>query len=265
MVLFIAGILWPSRERSVSLLVILDTVRADHTSVCGYERPTTPILEKLVAEGASINCNAWAPGRWTPPTHVSYFTGLEVPDHDAHLVDQKESVPANGVRGIGPARGLSRDYLTIAEQRPAILVSAHPVLGPASGLDQGFRYSHTGLKFGDTYADDFVTALKAALDQAIDGDLIVLNIADAHQPVTDSPEGMGWVPSRKTLKCRERKKNGLGQRWHRGKTNAAKGKRIVDLYDYSIFCADKTLGKSLDVIANQGFSIADFTIKSDHG
>ena len=57
--LFVAAILWPNKQRRVSLLVILDTVRADHTSVCGYARPTTPVLERLVAEGASVNCNAW--------------------------------------------------------------------------------------------------------------------------------------------------------------------------------------------------------------
>ena len=173
----VTGVWWSSEKKTVSVLVILDTVRADHTSVCGYERPTTPVLEQLVADGASVNCNAWAPGSWTLPSHASFFTGLEVPDHQAHLVDQKESAQEDGVRGIGPARGLSSEYLTIAEQRPAILVSANPVLGPASGLDQGFRYAYTGLKFGDTYADDFVTALEIALEQVIDGDLIVLNIS----------------------------------------------------------------------------------------
>ena len=39
----------------------------------------------------------------------------------------------------------------------------------------------------------------------------------------------------------------------------------MDLYDYSIFCADKTLGKALDAIATHGFVIGDFTITSDHG
>ena len=257
--------LWPESKGSVSVLVILDTVRAQSTSVCGYERPTTPNLEKLVADGAHINCDAWAPGSWTLPTHASFFTGLEVPEHNAHLVDRPAEEQQKGVRSLGPARALSDDYVTLADQRPAILVSGNPVLGSASGLNQGFRYSHTGLKFGDTYGDDFVSALTEALATANDGDLLVLNIADAHQPWADIPDGVEWVPPTQSIKYRYRQKNGLWRRWHMGERDDAQRQRIVDLYDYSIFCADRTLGKALDTIEEHAFSIADLTITSDHG
>jgi|GEM_PF-3010228 len=261
-----AWLLWPTETPQLSVLVILDTVRADHTSVCGYERPTTPVLEGLVSDGASLSCDAWAPASWTLPTHASYFTGLEVPDHHAHLVDQETEETEEGVRDLGPARGLSKDFETIAEQRPAILVSANPVLGPASGLDQGFRYAYAGQKFGDTYDDDFVSALTEALDQARDKDLLVLNIADAHQPWTNIPKDVGWVRPRIALKYREKKKNGTWRRWISGKSRkASRRQRIVDLYDYSIFCADRTLGKALDAIRSEGFAIQDLTITSDHG
>jgi len=258
-------IFWPSEARQISVLVIMDTVRADHTSVCGYDRPTTPVLDGIVADGASLNCDAWAPGSWTLPSHASFFTGLEVPDHHAHLVDQPPEEQGGKIRGLGPARGLSQEFETIAEQRPAILVSGNPVLGPASGLDQGFRHAYTGAKFGDSYDDDLVKLLKKALDKAQDSDLLVLNIADAHQPWTNIPPGLDWVPPTKSIKYRERKKSGLWRRWHEGKPNESKRQRIIDLYDYSVFRADRTLGKALATIKDQGFSIRDLTITSDHG
>ena len=37
------------------LLVTVDTVRADHTSVHGYERDTTPFLVELAAEGVRFD------------------------------------------------------------------------------------------------------------------------------------------------------------------------------------------------------------------
>ena len=33
------------------LFIVLDTVRADHLSVYGYDRPTTPTLERLAGAG----------------------------------------------------------------------------------------------------------------------------------------------------------------------------------------------------------------------
>lgn len=62
------------------LLVVLDSARADHTSVHGYERPTTPNLE-LLAEDASRFDNAFAAAPWTPPSHGSLFAGVHPTSH----------------------------------------------------------------------------------------------------------------------------------------------------------------------------------------
>ena len=66
------------------VLIIMDTVRADHTSLCGYSRPTTPNLERFAKEGAVFTCEARAPGSWTLPSHASFFTGKQALDHRAH-------------------------------------------------------------------------------------------------------------------------------------------------------------------------------------
>lgn len=56
------------------LLIILDTVRADHLGLYGYERATTPNLDSLAARGTVFD-KAIAPAPWTLPSHASMLTG----------------------------------------------------------------------------------------------------------------------------------------------------------------------------------------------
>lgn len=62
------------------LLVVVDSVRADHASVHGYDRPTTPNLERL-AEDARLFDSAFAAAPWTPPSHGSIFSGVHPTSH----------------------------------------------------------------------------------------------------------------------------------------------------------------------------------------
>jgi len=66
------------------VLIILDTTRADHLSVYGYGRKTTPFLESLAAEGTTFD-NAVAASSWTLPSHVSMLTGRYPREHGAVL------------------------------------------------------------------------------------------------------------------------------------------------------------------------------------
>ncbi len=56
------------------LLVVMDTVRADHLSLYGYERATTPALDRLAKRGVRFE-SARATAPWTLPSHASFFTG----------------------------------------------------------------------------------------------------------------------------------------------------------------------------------------------
>jgi arylsulfatase A-like enzyme len=56
------------------LFIVLDTVRADHLSLYGYHRATTPKLQQLAKRGIRFDkVRATAP--WTLPSHASMFTG----------------------------------------------------------------------------------------------------------------------------------------------------------------------------------------------
>jgi arylsulfatase A-like enzyme len=56
------------------LLLILDTVRAQSTSLYGYARRTTPRLDALADSGVRFE-HAYSTAPWTLPSHASMFTG----------------------------------------------------------------------------------------------------------------------------------------------------------------------------------------------
>ena len=56
------------------LLIVWDTVRARNLSLHGYDRPTTPNLERLAARGVRYE-HAFSTSPWTLPSHASFFTG----------------------------------------------------------------------------------------------------------------------------------------------------------------------------------------------
>jgi len=75
-----SGIQSGKSDRPNILLIVMDTVRADHLSLYGYHLNTTPYLKKMALESTVFN-NAFAAAPWTLPSHASIFTGLYPSQH----------------------------------------------------------------------------------------------------------------------------------------------------------------------------------------
>ena len=56
------------------VLIVLDTVRRASLSMYGYQRPTSPAMERWAAHGVRFE-HALATASWTLPSHASMFTG----------------------------------------------------------------------------------------------------------------------------------------------------------------------------------------------
>jgi arylsulfatase A-like enzyme len=56
------------------LVIVVDTLRADHLSSYGYARPTSPNFDRLAQQGALFE-NAISSTSWSLPSHVSLLTG----------------------------------------------------------------------------------------------------------------------------------------------------------------------------------------------
>jgi len=65
------------------LIVLWDTVRADHLTPYGYDKPTTPYLGQWAENHGVVFENALSPAMWTVPSHASMFTGLMASSHGA--------------------------------------------------------------------------------------------------------------------------------------------------------------------------------------
>jgi len=72
------------------VLISIDTLRADHLSAYGYERPTSPALERLATRGVVFE-NAYANAPKTAPSHMTLLTGLLPEAHGIHNLEEGES------------------------------------------------------------------------------------------------------------------------------------------------------------------------------
>jgi arylsulfatase A-like enzyme len=81
------------------LVIVVDTLRADHVSSYGYARPTTPNLDRLAQQGVRFD-NAISPCSWSLPSHVSLVTGLYQFEHEVGSV-QPEPWLGWGNNGMG--------------------------------------------------------------------------------------------------------------------------------------------------------------------
>lgn len=74
------------------ILLSLDSLRADHLPIYGYERDTSPGLRQLINhESTTVYKRAFANAPWTLPSHTSIFTGLSPLEHG--IFDERREVP----------------------------------------------------------------------------------------------------------------------------------------------------------------------------
>jgi arylsulfatase A-like enzyme len=129
----------PSQETSASappsppaappnvLIYLIDTLRADHLGVYGYERPTSPNIDAF-ARDAIVFDAAQAQSSWTKPTVTSMMTGL-LPQ--AHGVQGREDYLAPDARTIASILQLA-GYATYA-------VSTNSTVFADFNFDVGFH------------------------------------------------------------------------------------------------------------------------------
>lgn len=82
------------------VLVVIDTLRADHLGCYGYPKPTSPTLDSLAQEGVLFE-QCIAPAIPTHPAHTTIFTGLHPIVH--------------GIVAHGGEASLSREFTVLPE------------------------------------------------------------------------------------------------------------------------------------------------------
>ncbi|MCB9744201.1 MAG: sulfatase-like hydrolase/transferase [Alphaproteobacteria bacterium] len=268
---------WWSRvsPRSPTVVfVVMDTVRADHLSACGYARPTSPTLSGLVERGASLSCRAYAPGDWTVSSHASFFTGRPVHEHGAGLRNLNGPHALSGVEALDPARSLAgqmadRGYQTVS-------LSGNPLVTNSTGLALGFERSFGSGASGRLLDDSLRAELQRVLAEELDPErplFLFLNLFEAHDDWPAIPEGLGWLPARRpfTLGRPEENPKSFMHRLYAGELDEAEREQglaqLTDAYDYGVWRADRSLGVALERLEAHGWLSAGvrLVLTSDHG
>jgi arylsulfatase A-like enzyme len=64
------------------VVIVVDTLRADHLLAYGYEKPTSPNIAEIAKQGVLFE-NAISPSSWTLPSHASLLSGRYSYEHGA--------------------------------------------------------------------------------------------------------------------------------------------------------------------------------------
>ncbi|MEM6532993.1 MAG: sulfatase-like hydrolase/transferase [Myxococcota bacterium] len=126
-VLFSTPVSAAESDRELIFLILIDAVRADSVGSYGYEKPTTPTLDRLAGRGVRYT-RAYVNAPWTRASTASYFTGL---NGSRHRTETDKSKLPKGTRTL--ARRL-RD----AGWRTTGF-SANGNGGAIANLDEGFH------------------------------------------------------------------------------------------------------------------------------
>ena len=262
------------------LVIVVDTLRADHLSSYGYARPTSPNVDELARQGVLFE-NAIATSSWTLPSHTSFLTGRYVFEHGAFLRPYDGRYPTLAqvlqTRGYRTAAfsaniifftrgwGLGRGFMHFEDYFESLLDAA---VRPFYGLKVGRRVLlHLGYEDlpGRKRANDINRAALRWIRSDRRPFFVVVNYLDVHEPYLP-PQ-----PYRSRFSNVERPGgivNGLV--WRTGQfkppLSPAQIQSEKDAYDGSIAYVDNSIGQLLSDLKARGLADNLLTVVlSDHG
>jgi arylsulfatase A-like enzyme len=228
------------------IILLLDTLRADHLGVYGYERATTPVLDQFAKENIRAQW-AFTAAPWTPPSVAAILSGLYVTQHGL--------MPPNGREQAKEATAkLKPDVEVLGEvlQRSGYIttgISSNPWITKAFGFDQGFD---TFVSIPRARGGEVTLAgIKAVKEMAGSAKpfFLYLHYLDPHTPY-DPPEGYRDI-------YKEPVKNPIY-------TESAQEK--LSLYDGEIKYLDTAVGKFLEYLKTEKlYEDSIIVILGDHG
>ena len=271
------------------VLVVLDTLRADHLSCYGYERETSPNLDALCAQ-STVYERAWSASSWTLPSHASLFTGLMPIRHGAHnenrVLDGRHPTLAEalGDAGYDPIAVVSNAMLATDRKLDRgfrryfetwrVLFEKHPKLfpdfesdGPTAWKEVDnpiFRAAARQLRPGID-ENSFFRFRKSVVDHHPDEPLFLfVNLVGVHSPYDSSGPFIDRFLRHPEMDVRD-------NRWpdhYAGRIEMGPElvEHLVDLYDAEILHADHVVGLMIEELKRAGlWEDTLFIVTSDHG
>ena len=234
----------PARPNIIFLLI--DTVRADHLSLFGYERDTSPNIAAFADENLSFSF-AVAPAPWTPSSMASILTGLYPSAH-------RMSPPNDRDLARKVSSRLSNDFETLPEtlrkagyQTAAIITNPwmKPEFGVARGFDSYTYFERAPAETVNATAFKLIKSLKEKSRPFF----LFLHYMDAHNPYRPPPEYAARYPQ--PLKSHD---------------YPPRQAKYMQLYDGAIRYLDANLGDLFSYLKQEGlYHKAQIILAADHG
>lgn len=228
------------------IVILLDTLRADHIGAYGYGRDTTPNLDKF---GAEFNraANAISPAPWTPAATLSILTGMYVASHGymppTHSADARRSnATVNQSLYTLPEILKDNGYATAA-------ISSNAWITKEIGFTQGFdEFTYRNSVGGQVVTKEARMALRKFKEKQ-EPFFLYVHYLDPHHPYEPPPRHRiyhGRPPGR----------------WTYDETQASN----INLYDGEIHSVDAQVGKLLGFLKElELFDDTIIFIVADHG
>jgi arylsulfatase len=256
------------------ILVVVDTLRADHLSCYGYPRATSPNLDGLARDGALFE-RVVSASAFTGPSVASIHTGRYPRFHSFGV--------ANGAFRLGPEeRTLAEEFVEAGYRTGAIV--CNPVLPARYGFDQGFEEYDERMEEREHIRGVPERNAAGATDAAIDwlagleeGQpfFLWIHYMDPHGPYTppkdlqiafareDSERAGQEVPP----PPRQGADSGHGYvPWYQAIGERHFLDEYVGRYDAEIASVDRELGRLLDRLRAQGrYDETVILLTADHG
>lgn len=245
------------------LLVVLDCVRARNTSLHGYRRTTTPVLEEF-ANSATMYSQARSPAGWSLPSHASILTGISPANHRMQITDQIQK--GNSIyeklsdAGYDTAVFSENPYLTVhaSNLRTAFDEVVTEKDDEPSSMDSG---DSTAAVDGFWYANRFGDWL----DGREEPWAACINLMDAHTPYETRSKYDNWHDE-----FAEAIHNQLPFKWRWGVYGGSVPPTVAyplrRLYDGAVKQADAAFGHVLERLKEAG-AMDDtlVVVTADHG
>jgi uncharacterized sulfatase len=115
------------------LWLSLESVRADHTSLCGYERDTTPRIRDIAeSAGGTALRSGFSQSMWTPAVTASMLTGTYLSTHNVGTDGMaKEPLPST-IQTIPELLG---------DRYDTALFASNPYVCGTTGVERGFDHT----------------------------------------------------------------------------------------------------------------------------
>jgi len=243
------------------LIVSMDTVRGDHTTLGGYARDTTPSLAAFAQLPGSVTfTRAYSDAAWSLPAYVSLFTGQHAVTHGVGFRSMQMVPGQPTLAAMLQAHG----YQTHA-------YASGPHLSAAGGMDEGFdEYHHTdGAR---TLGAQVVASVEWLTEPSEAPRLAFVHGYDAHSPFptpallsemySDHPRAEPQHCRSSTWRCLK------GQKALRvgPEMTDLESHQLVAAYDAAITFADLQLGRILYKLDERGrLDELVVVVLSDHG